>query len=80
MMQKAGRAFGYCEASGKVVRDEIFEGESGVVLNDFIEWPELEETKYLTMHADVDDADKEPPEFARNHGRRPGVLLTHENQ
>ena len=77
VMQKAGHTFGYCEASDKVVADDIFEGESGVVLNDFIEWPELEEPKYLALLADVG---KEPPQFTRNLERRPGALLARENQ
>jgi hypothetical protein len=77
VMQKAGRTFGYCEASSKVVGRDIFEGESGVVLKDFIKWPELEEFKYLAMGPDVG---KEPPEFTGNHVRRPRDLLTSEQE
>jgi hypothetical protein len=77
VIQKARHAFGCCEASRKVDWDDIFEGESGVVLSDFIEWRELEESEYLTMPADVE---KEPPEFARSRGGRPGALVTHKEE
>jgi hypothetical protein len=76
-MQKTGQAFGSSEASGKIVRNEIFESESGMVVSNFSEWIELEEPNYLAVLADVDKA---PPEFTRYQDGRPRVLLTHEEE
>jgi hypothetical protein len=73
-MQEARRALTYSEASRKVAGNDIFEGESGVILGYFIEWPELEEFMYLAIRA---DACKVPHEFARNSYRRPRALLLH---
>jgi hypothetical protein len=77
VMQKARHTLGSCEASGKVVGDKIFEGESGVILSDFSKWLELEEPKYFALLVDVR---KEPPQFTRNQGWRPLSSLACENQ
>jgi hypothetical protein len=73
MMQKAGHAFSYCETSSKVVRSGIFKRKSGAVSRDFIEWLKFQDLKYLAVPG---DADKNPPDFAKNYGERPGLLLT----
>jgi hypothetical protein len=59
-MQKQGRAFGHCEASDKVVRDEIFEWQLGVVSNDLSEWLKLKKSQYLALRTNVGN---EPKQF-----------------
>jgi hypothetical protein len=75
MMQKASYTFVNCEASGKVVGDNVFECESGVTVSYFIERPELQDSKYLMVFVDTH---KKPPEFTGNYDRGPRQFLAHE--
>jgi hypothetical protein len=77
MMQEAGRAFIYGEASNEIVADERLKYESGVDTNEARVCRELEELKDFAARAYVG---KRAPRDTRNPSRRPRFPFSRQSQ